>query len=256
MPAPRLLLRTVCACLFALVTTAPALPDDSGWVSLSAGAKALDAWEKPTADWLVAGGAELDPRDPKRLTAKAGEGTLVTNGRGGRAPDLVSRRTFGDVEVHLEFLIARRSNSGVKLMGLYEIQLYDSHGVKKPTASDCGGIYPRAELEPVYHHIDKGVPPRANAAKPAGEWQTLDIIFRAPRFDASGKKTANARFMKVVLNGQTIHEDVEVAYPTGHAWRLKKEVATGPLLLQGDHGPVAFRNVRVRPARGGDARKE
>jgi hypothetical protein len=123
----------------------------------------------------------------------------------------------------------------------------DSHGKKTPNADDCGGIYPRAELLPRYRTIDKGFPPRTNAAKPAGTWQTLDIIFQAPRFDPDGKKTQNARFVKVTLNGQVIHEDVELKWPTGHAWRTKKEVPHGPLFLQGDHGPVAYRNVRVRP---------
>jgi hypothetical protein len=132
-------------------------------------------------------------------------------------------------------------------MGLYEIQIFDSHGKKELTGSDCGGIYPRGEQQPKYHTIDKGVPPRVNAARPAGEWQTLDITFRAPRFDADGKKTVDARFVKVVLNGQVIHENEAVHYPTGSAWRLAKEVPRGPLLLQADHGPVAFRNVRVRP---------
>ena len=146
---------------------------------------------------------------------------------------------------HVEFLIPKGSNSGVKLQGLYEIQIRDSWGVKAPKGSDCGGIYPRAELKPKYHYLDKGVPPRLNACKKPGEWQTLDIRFQAPRFDADGKKTANARFLKVVLNGQVIHDNVEVPTPTGHAWHTQ-ESATGPLLLQGDHGPVAFRNVRVR----------
>jgi hypothetical protein len=130
-------------------------------------------------------------------------------------------------------------------MGLYEIQILDSWGVKAPTASDCGGIYPRAELEPRYRHIDKGVPPRTNAARRPGEWQMLDVTFYAPRFDAGGKKTANARFVKVLFNDQVIHENVELASPTGHAWR-EQEIPRGPLLLQADHGPVAFRNVRVR----------
>ncbi len=57
---------------------------------------------------------------------------------------------------------------------------------------------------------------------------------------------ANARFIKVVLNGEVVQQDVEVKYPTGHAWH-DRESPAGPLLLQGDHGPVAFRNVRVRP---------
>jgi hypothetical protein len=227
----------------AVLLVAATLPgaEERPWVDLTA----LDAWKGPTGDWRLAGGAELNADNPRLLTAKEGKGVLV-NGAKGSAPDLLSKQSFGDVEVHVEFLVAKKSNSGVKLMGLYEIQIYDSHGVKEPTASDCGGIYPRAELKPTYHHIDKGTPPRVNAAKPAGEWQTLDIVFRAPRFDDKGKKTASARFIKVVLNGEKIHEDVEVATPTGHVWR-NPEVATGPLLLQGDHGPVAFRNVRVRP---------
>jgi hypothetical protein len=79
------------------------------------------------------------------------------------------------------------------------------------------------------------------------------MIFRAPRFDAAGKKVADARFDKVVLNGQVIHEDVAVATPTGNAW-VRKEAPRGPLLLQADHGPVAFRNVRIRPLAGDESR--
>jgi hypothetical protein len=234
-----------------LVLAAAASADDSGWTHLARGARALDAWAGPTDGWLIAGDAALDAKDPRRLAGKPGTGALVTNGPGGRAPNLVTREKYQDLEVHLEFMIGKGSNSGVKLMGLYEIQIFDSHGKKELTGADCGGIYPRAELEPKYHYLDKGVPPRVNAARPAGEWQELDIVFRAPRFGEDGKKAANARFVKVVLNGQVIHEDVEVVYPTGNAWRLKDEVARGPLLLQGDHGPVAFRDVRIRPWDGG-----
>jgi outer membrane protein assembly factor BamB len=209
----------------------------------------LQAWKKPTADWQVVAEVKVDPKNPRRLlAARAGKGVMF-NGPKGHGPDLLSKQKLRDVEAHVEFLIPRGSNSGVKFEGLYEIQIVDSFGKKNLTGSDCGGIYPRAELKPYYHHIDKGTPPRINAARPAGQWQTLDVIFLAPRFDAKGKKTANARFVKVVLNGKVIHEDVELKTPTGHAWR-DKEVARGPLLLQGDHGPVAFRNVRVRPVNG------
>ncbi len=105
----------------------------------------------------------------------------------------------------------------------------------------------RAEEKPSYHHIDHGVPPRVNAAKPSGKWQSLEIAFVAPRFDMAGKKKSNAKFVRVTLNGKVIHENVEVSAPTGAAWRLVSEAPRGPLLLQGDHGPVAFRNIRVRP---------
>ena len=78
-------------------------------------------------------------------------------------------------------MIPKGSNSGVKFEGLYEIQIFDSHGVAKPTASHCGGIYPRAELLPKYHYLDEGIPPRVERRpKPFGEWQTLDVVFRAP----------------------------------------------------------------------------
>jgi hypothetical protein len=72
------------------------------------------------------------------------------------------------------------------------------------------------------------------------------VTFLAPRFDPSGQKVGNARFVKVILNEQVIHEDVEAATPTGSAW-VKKETPTGPFLIQADHGPIAVRNVRVRP---------
>jgi hypothetical protein len=237
--------RAVASLLWCWILTAPVAAREPGWIDLSGG-KDLSAWQAPTGEWLIAGGVSIDPRNPKRLLARPGRGVLV-NGRKGRTSNLLTKQKFTDIEVHLEFMIPHRSNSGVNFEGLYEIQIYDSFGVKHPGGADCGGIYPRAEEEPRYHHLDEGVPPRANAARPAGEWQTLDVIFQAPRFDASGKKTANARFVKVVLNGKVIHENVEVHSPTGSAWRLKKEIPRGPLLLQADHGPVAFRHVRVRP---------
>jgi hypothetical protein len=218
-------------------------PGSEGWTELI-GAQGLDAWRTPTSAWLVAGGARPDPERPARLVAEPGSGVLV-NGPNGRTTNLVSRQDFSDVEAHFEFLIPKGSNSGVKFETLYEIQIADSFGIAQPKASHNGGIYPRAELLPRYHYLDEGTPPRVNASKPPGQWQTLDILFRAPRFDASGKKVQNARFDKVVLNGQVIHQDVEVKTPTGHNWRLK-EMARGPILLQADHGPVAFRNVRVR----------
>jgi hypothetical protein len=215
---------------------------EAGWENLSDG---LDGWRDPHPEWSIVDAVELHPDNPRLLKDQPGEGVL-RNGPDGKTPDLLTRSQWGDIHVQLEFMISERSNSGVKLQGLYEIQIFDSWQVEQPTASHCGGIYPRAELRPRYRLIDEGVPPRTNAAKPAGEWQTLEIVFRAPRFNREGQKTANARFERVVLNGQLIHEDVEVAYPTGHAW-ITPEVPVGPLLLQGDHGPVAFRHLRVKP---------
>jgi hypothetical protein len=217
----------------------------AGWLVLS---DDLSRFQKPTGEWHVSGNARVDAKDPKRLIGEPGQGVLI-NGKNGLTDNLVTQEKWGDVEVSLDFLISQGSNSGVKLHGVYEIQIADTWKAAPPTGGDCGGIYPRAELElnpPKYYHIDKGVPPRVNAAKAPGEWQTLEIAFRAPRFDKNGRKTANARFEKVRLNGKLIHDNVEVAHPTGHIWR-EPEHAAGPLFLQADHGPVAFRNVRLRP---------
>jgi hypothetical protein len=90
-----------------------------------------------------------------------------------------------------------------------------------------------------------GKAPYTNAAKAPGLWQKMKISFRAPRFDASGKKISNAKFVSVVLNGVEIHSNVEVPLPTGGPIE-NNETAMGPLMIQGDHGPVAFRNIRYR----------
>jgi hypothetical protein len=245
----RTLACTVGCLLILPALVAPGAPAEGGkdtWVELTR----LDCWQGNPEGWILAESVALNAKDPRKLTARPGKGVLVNVGKG-RPRDLLTNQEFGDIEVHVEFLVPSRSNSGVKFQGLYEIQIADSFGAKKLTGSDCGGIYPRAELLPKYRHLDKGIAPRTNTCRPAGEWQTLEAVFLAPRFDDSGKKTANARLVKAVLNDKLIHEDVQLKTPTGHNWR-RKEVARGPLLLQGDHGQVAFRNLRARhykPAR-------
>ena len=82
-----------------------------------------------------------------------------------------------------------------------------------------------------------------NASLAPGKWQSFDIVFRAPRFDESGKKTANAVFEKVIHNGVVVHENAELTGPTRGGYGKEKPV--GPLRLQGDHGPVAYRNIYI-----------
>jgi 3-keto-disaccharide hydrolase len=216
-----------------------------GWTELI-GDGGLQAWKKPAKEWLVVGEVSLDAADPKKLSGKDGKGMLL-NGKDGRSSNLFSATDFGDVELHVEFAVSKGSNSGVYLMSRYEIQILDSWGTKDVHYSDCGGIYQR--WDPKRGKGSEGYeghPPKANASKAPGEWQTFDIVFRAPRFDADGKKTANAKFVKVTHNGTVVHENVEVTGTTrAGAWEDEKP--TGPIMLQGDHGPVAFRNIRLRP---------
>jgi hypothetical protein len=205
----------------------------------------LAAWKTPHGDWTQVADVELDPKNAKKLLAKDGKGVWY-NGPKGRTANLLSKQKFGDVEVHLEFNIPKGSNSGIKFHGHYEIQIYDSFGKKDVDGTDCGGIYPRAEIQKGrYTHLDKGVAPKVNACKAPGEWQTLDVVFLAPRFDKEGKKIKNAVIAKATLNGQVIHENQELATPTGDRWK-NAEMAEGPLMLQADHGPVAIRNMRVK----------
>ena len=196
-------------------------------------------------DWYSAENARLDTWNEKRLIGDQGEGVLI-NGRIGKAQSLATkRRDYRDVEVHVEFMVAKGSNSGIIFHGNYEIQILDSAHVKEVTGAHCGGIYPRAAEKPIYHHIDKGSPPRVNAAGKPGEWQSMDIIFQSPRFDENGNKTADARFAKVVHNGHAIQENVEVPYACGPNWN-RKQHPQGPVVIQGDYGLIAIRNVRVK----------
>jgi hypothetical protein len=146
--------------------------------------------------------------------------------------DIFTEQQFGDCTVSLEFMVPKGSNSGIYLMGEYEVQVFDSYGKEKPGQGDVGAIYSAAS-------------PKVNAAKKPGEWQKFVIEFQAPKFDGT-RKTANARFVRVTLNDQVLHEDVEIKGSTPGAL-TGKEATTGPLMLQGDHGPVAYRKITITP---------
>jgi hypothetical protein len=173
------------------------------------------------AKWKVVDGA---------FEVVAGTGTLFT------------RDSFGDVQVHVEWMSpspARgtdqdRGNSGVFFMGRYEVQVLDSYNSATYTDGQAGALYGQ-------------YPPLVNASRPPGEWQSYDIVFRRPRFDASGKVTSPARFT-VFHNGILVQNNAELVGPTAHTTRPPYEAHPDrmPISLQ-DHGhPVRFRNIWVR----------
>ncbi len=205
--------------------------------------KDLSAWREPHGDWATVGKAEMDANERKRLAVAPGEG-VIYNGPNGRTTNLLSVWEHGDVIAHIEFMVPEGSNSGVYFQGRYEIQVFDSWGVAHPKYSDCGGIYQRWGPQGGF----EGHGPRVNASREPGQWQTFDVIFRAPRFDESGHKIENALFIKVIHNGVLVHENVEVTGPT-RAATFEDEKPVGPLMLQGDHGPVAYRNISLKPTR-------
>jgi len=220
----------------------------SDWIELFNGTS-LDGW---TANgehtWRVAGGVALQPDNDRLLLIETGTGVMV-NGDDGRTRDIRTTMEHGSCELHIEFCVAAGSNSGVYLMGQYEIQILDSEGTPDAelTPSSNGGIYPRWRTESRTNY--EGSAPLRNASRAAGEWQVFDILFHAPRFahgaPAAGNRMAPAHFERITHNGVLIHENVECSGPTRGAWN-DADIPRGPLRLQGDHGPVAFRNVRMR----------
>jgi hypothetical protein len=221
---------------------------EGGWRPLLNG-KDIAGWhaldQKPL-EWFTVRGVSWERLlGPTRLGGLAEPSGTMLNGRQGRTSNLVTDEKFGDVELYLEFMVAKGSNSGVYMHGLYEVQIFDSFGSTEPmTSSDAGGIYHR--------WIDnKGVggsAPSRNSARRPGEWQSYQIWFRAPRFDAGGKKIENAKFLRVLFNGLSVQNNVECDGPTRAAMG-HPEAAENPIMLQGDHGPVAFRNIQVHALR-------
>jgi len=201
---------------------------------------------RPTGkNWVIASNATADPSINGDMKAVPGEGALVNLvAAGGENLNLLTRDEFGDAQLELDFMMAKGSNSGVYLQGRYEVQLFDSWTLPRVGFSDCGGIYQRwDDARGKDNEGYEGSAPLQNASRAPGLWQHLKIIFRAPRFDEKGVKIGNARFDEVYLNGSLVQSGIRLTGPTRAAF-FKEESAKGPLMLQGDHGNVAFRNIR------------
>ncbi len=239
-------------------------PVSEGWKPLFNG-KNLEGWKfrNPAAKkvWVVCDDVRLDPSDPSRLLpigSGGSPGAALLCGDDGRGSDIMTAENFYAYELHLEFTVPRGSNSGVYNRGLFEIQIFDSFGAPRLAFHDCGALYERA------------IPPK-NLARAPGQWQSFDITMK-------GKK------ISLVWNDQPVYKDMDVRYgETDRAAyeRLNQENAgkpqplqvklreengkylgffgeggtrsslggpdrPGPILLQGDHGPVAYRNLYIR----------
>jgi hypothetical protein len=192
-----------------------------------AGARAVsETVDNPTGGWKV-------------------DKDVLTCGMGPHGSDIYTERKFTDFDLHVEFLPT--ANSGVYLLGLYEIQIDNSRNVKaKVTEKDgrkvetlpnnmCGSIYSR-------------IAPSVNMAKDPTEWQSFDVTFRAAR--GEGKKVTEKARVTVVWNGTKVIDNAEIAGPTGSNLG-GSEIEPGPIMLQGDHGRVSFRNVKIKPATAG-----
>ena len=194
----------------------------------------FDGTEETFANWTATNGG------PTKW--KLVDGALESVKKAGY---IQSKQKFGSCQLHIEFATPKevkgngqgRGNSGVFIMGQYEIQVLDSYENKTYPDGQCGALYGRAK-------------PLVNASRKPGEWQTYDITFHRPIFDENGKVTRKARF-HVVHNGHVIHDNLELSGGTG--WKgphsiseYRKHPDRGPLQMQ-DHGnPVRFRNIWIK----------
>ncbi len=207
----------------------------------------LDAFTTKSQNWTIVGNVIADYTKGNDLQKLPGVGVLACTheiGKYGVDYDLFSKFDHGDLDLSFDFMMAAGSNSGIYFMERYEVQLMDSWGKLAPKYGDCGGIYERwNEAKPEGQKGYQGMPPRINACKAPGLWQHMEVSFRAPRFDGAGNKISNAVFLKVMLNGQLIHENVEVTGTT-RGGNEGPEVTRAKLRLQGDHGSLAFKNIQ------------
>lgn len=176
------------------------------------------AWGEPIAlfdgraldGWKPVGGRDSQWRVVDGLLRNAGRGA-----------NLATEQKFEDFKLRLEFRVPKGENSGVYLRGRYELQVDDAAGLE-PSSHHLGGLY-------------GFLTPSENVAKPAGEWQSMEV-------------TLVGRMLTYTLNGTMVICNQEIPGITGGALD-SAEADPGPLLLQGDHGPVDYRNIVITPAK-------
>ena len=174
---------------------------------------------------------------------KLADGAMEVNGTG----NIRTVREFGDCQIHLEWAAPAevegesqgRGNSGVFLMGRYEVQVLDSFDNVTYADGQAAALYGQR-------------PPDVNASRPPGEWQTFDLFFRAPRFE--GGELVRPAFVTVVHNGVVVHNHVAFLGATTHraVAQYQPHGEVGPIVLQDHQNPVRFRNIWVRPLRSDD----
>ncbi|HET8854527.1 MAG TPA: family 16 glycoside hydrolase, partial [Salinimicrobium sp.] len=206
----------------------------------------LSSFKNPSKSWAIVGGVYADLEKENSLETKEGQGVLV-NAPSKKSPgkDLITNFEHGNIDLELDFLMAKGSNSGIYLQGMYEIQLFDGWGNPLSNHGSNGGVYQRwDESKPEGQKGYQGYAPRQKVGRAPGLWQHLKVSFQAPIFNAAGEKIENAKILKAELNGVLIHEDLPLFGPTRGSLS-SKETAMGPLRFQGDHGAVAFRNIKI-----------
>lgn len=179
-------------------------------------------------------GGSLDAFRPSEWKVSDGVLTATHN-------SLVTKQAFGDFQMHVEWRTPEEpakkpgdmGNSGLYIMGLYELQVFDSYMCKIYADGSAAAIYGQT-------------PPMANASRKSGEWQSYDIVFTAPRFE--GGKLVKEAFITVIHNGVLVHNHTKILGPTGHRrfQEYTPHAARLPIHFQAHGSPVQYRNIWIR----------
>lgn len=210
----------------------PSIEDSLPFTELSC--NNLNSFTSTQDNWNIFGDAYSDRSKKNHIEGISGDGVLINIPSENNNENLLTKLEHGDIELEVDIMMSLASKSGIFFQGRYEIELSDSWGKKPVTPKTMGAILTH----------QKNHTPLTNVCKAPGLWQHLKVIFHAPKFDEKGKKIKNAVFEKVWLNGELIHEDIELK-STSKAG-LTNEVALAPLMFQGKGGSVAFKNIRYK----------
>ena len=233
----------ICCCLFIKTITSVAQESPIPYEVLPL--QNLSEFQPTSSNWQIVEDVFYDLNGSKPKITK-GTGVLVNALQKDGNQAIKSSFEHGDMELTLDFMMSQGSNSGIYLQGRYEIQLFDSWAQQHPTSTDAGSIYQRwDESRGNGREGFEGHAPLVNVSRAPGLWQSLRIVFRSPRFDSQGKKISNAKFISVHQNGVLVQKNIEVTGPTQAAF-FDDEQPLGPLVIQGDHGDVAIRNISYK----------
>lgn len=207
------------------------------FVSPFSAANLLDEFEVK-GDWKAVDEVKLDGKG--NLTVTEGPKNALIYAKGG---EISTKAGFGDMWIKMEFMVGSDTAAALYLQSRYGIALNNSQGEKTLTAEDLGGLLHRQ----VNGQKVDGVAANINAAKPLGDWQQLEIKFRAPRYDLANNKTDNALLLEVKLNNQLIHQNT-IAKGFTQGSKYPWEERYGPVMLRVNEGTIAIRNLDIRHA--------
>lgn len=205
---------------------------DQGWLRLTYG----DPFQLWKHDGWTLVDVDLDANDPKKLATREGVNALVSPAAA-PTPTFAGKLPFGDTRLRFEFMLPQDGRATLRLMDRYDLLLAATPDERATTLASCGALMPSPGFD--------GRAPINPCFRAPGQWHQMDLTFRAPRFDAAGKKTSNARIVRATVDDVLLHDEAE--FPGPSAGAPSDEVAEAPFAFRVLDGQLAIGNVRAKP---------